>query len=190
MTKTLTFLVKYNKLLEKYPLPTKILSSAVIFAVGDIACQIVFEKKSFKNEFNWKRTMVMTSVGSIYGAPLLHFWYARAVKIAELIGKNQKFRPAISTLLDQTLFAPYCIGSMLFLFEFIDKLDVQKSISNVKSKLWLTLLANWKIWPLAMLINFSVIPGRYRVLFSNFIGLFWNVYLSWIQNSPAKNKIN
>ena len=186
MSKNLSFLAKYNQLLEKHPLATKIISSAVIFALGDIICQTVIEKKTFKNGFNWKRTMVMTSVGSLYTAPLLHFWYARVVKVAGLITKNPKWVPTVSTILDQTLFAPFCIASMLFLFEFIDKKDIQKSTQNVKDKLWPTIVTNWKIWPLAMLINFSIIPANYRVLFSNFIGLFWNVYISWVQNSPAK----
>lgn len=41
-------------------------------------------------------------------------------------------------------------------------------------------MTNWKIWPAATMINFMYVPMQYRVLFANFIGLFWNIYLSYI----------
>lgn len=36
------------------------------------------------------------------------------------------------------------------------------------------------IWPAATAISFWYIPIHYRVLFSNFIGFFWNIILSYI----------
>jgi len=42
--------------------------------------------------------------------------------------------------------------------------------------------ANYKIWPLANLINFSVVPLKFRVLFANVISVFWNMYLSAASN--------
>jgi len=40
------------------------------------------------------------------------------------------------------------------------------------------LFANWKVWPLAQLINFRYLPLAYRVPFSQTCGVFWTLYLS------------
>lgn len=41
------------------------------------------------------------------------------------------------------------------------------------------------IWPIATSINLWFMPVQYQVLFANFIGLFWNVVLSYIANKPS-----
>jgi len=49
------------------------------------------------------------------------------------------------------------------------------------------LLANWKVWPVAQLINFRYMPLPYRVPFSQTCGVFWTLYLS-ILNSREDRK--
>jgi len=36
----------------------------------------------------------------------------------------------------------------------------------------------WRFWPLANIINFSMIPLEYRVLYVNCMSMLWNGYLS------------
>lgn len=50
--------------------------------------------------------------------------------------------------------------------------------SKLKNSLWSTLLVCWRIWPVANMINFAFVPAKLRVLFMNFVGLGWNIYLS------------
>eukprot|EP01016_Furgasonia_blochmanni_P041287 TRINITY_DN5340_c0_g1_i3.p1 TRINITY_DN5340_c0_g1~~TRINITY_DN5340_c0_g1_i3.p1 ORF type:complete len:125 (-),score=14.77 TRINITY_DN5340_c0_g1_i3:190-564(-) len=92
-------------------------------------------------------------------------------------------------VIDQTLFAP------VFLAVFFSVLDTVQNngkfdpeFKNVKKCWWSALMMNYKMWPAAQFINFSVIPPSYQVLFANFVGLFFNCYLSWLQNrhTPAK----
>ena len=42
------------------------------------------------------------------------------------------------------------------------------------------IIANWKVWPLAQLINFRFMPLPYRVPFSQVCGVFWTLYLSML----------
>ncbi|PPQ97163.1 hypothetical protein CVT26_000426 [Gymnopilus dilepis] len=44
------------------------------------------------------------------------------------------------------------------------------------------LLANWKVWPLAQLINFRYMPLPYRVPFIQTCGVFWTLYLSLLNS--------
>lgn len=49
------------------------------------------------------------------------------------------------------------------------------------------LFANWKVWPLAQLINFRYLPLHYRVPFQSTCGVFWTLYLS-ILNAKEDEK--
>lgn len=78
----------------------------------------------------------------------------------------------------------------MFLFPFLaatltDGIGMQAGKaagSMVKNKLWGTMVTCWKIWPLANLINFAFVPAPLRVLFMNFVGLGWNIYLAGAVN--------
>jgi len=49
------------------------------------------------------------------------------------------------------------------------------------------LFANWRVWPLAQLINFRYMPLPYRVPFQSTCGVLWTIYLS-ILNSQEDQK--
>lgn len=42
--------------------------------------------------------------------------------------------------------------------------------------------ANWKLWPAANLLNFSLVPLKLRVLFANVVSVAWNMYMSQSAN--------
>ena len=50
----------------------------------------------------------------------------------------------------------------------------EKSKKNFNS----AVLGNWKIWTIPQLINLSIVPVEYRVLFANMVAFFWNIYLT------------
>jgi protein Mpv17 len=80
---------------------------------------------------------------------------------------------------DQLLFAPTFIAGFLSL-----ALVFEGRPENIPSKLgsdWLpTMRANLSLWVPSMFINFRFVPSQYQVLFSNCVGFFWNIYLSWV----------
>ena len=43
------------------------------------------------------------------------------------------------------------------------------------------MVANWGLWVPAQVINFRFVPTKFQVLYSNFVALVWNVYLSYSQ---------
>lgn len=42
-----------------------------------------------------------------------------------------------------------------------------------------------KIWPLVNVINFKFVPANLRVLFGNFVGFLWGIYVMQLTNSSA-----
>jgi len=45
-----------------------------------------------------------------------------------------------------------------------------------------TVLAAWKFWPPANVINFAFVKLQYRVLYVNFLSFIWNGYLSYVNS--------
>jgi protein Mpv17 len=85
--------------------------------------------------------------------------------------------------IDQTTLAPAMFSGFFIMNGFVNSpsIDgVKKGIEDWRNKFWETLQTNWKIWPLAIGINFWFIPAAYRVLFSNGVSFFWNIILSSI----------
>ena len=80
--------------------------------------------------------------------------------------------------MDQLLYAP------CFISVFMGSLAVLEGRAHeagtiVRDNIWSTLCVNWGLWTPAQMINFYVMPLRYQVLFSNFVALVWNSFLSW-----------
>ena len=46
-------------------------------------------------------------------------------------------------------------------------------------------LTNYKIWLLAQILNFRLVPIQHRVGFVQIVAIFWNAYLSWMVNKSS-----
>ena len=72
--------------------------------------------------------------------------------------------------LDQLIMAP--IGTLIFFASQQVMQGKPHTIrSQVKEKLWPTTVAGYKLWPLAHLVNFALIPPAQRVLYVNLVSV-------------------
>lgn len=39
---------------------------------------------------------------------------------------------------------------------------------------------SWKVWPLTTAITMTYVPIQYRALFSGFVSIWWQTYMSWM----------
>ena len=172
----------YSKSLEKRPLVTKAITSGCITLAGDVACQMVFERSK---QFDANRALRFFVTGTLLVGPALHSWYGFLFK---------KFPPSAggglrSTLArlacDQLLFAP-CFIPMFIGFVYTLEGGAEKLTRDMPATLrneWGNMVVtNWTLWIPAMFVNFNFVPGPYQVLFSNAVGVVWNMYLSWKAN--------
>jgi protein Mpv17 len=141
-----------------------------------------------KREFNWKRNVDFFLMGFGYFGTALHLWYSRLLpRIAGVVfaGKSKTVEVFGKMLFDQLLFAPILLTIFFPLNQIVIDRDIKsfdKGVKVWKEKMWETLQANWKIWPIASTVNFWFMPVQYQVLFANFVGLFWNMILSYISS--------
>lgn len=182
----------YVRSLETRPLVVKSITCGALSFVADVVCQWCFPprvvatalkeraeegKEQGKDSFrpDWYRLVKFTTLGFFYVSPTLHVWYgllARAFPGAHLTATMQRL------VLDQLLFAPTFIAgffSLALLLEGRPEMILDKLRSD-----WLpTFSANLTLWVPSMFFNFRHVPPQFQVLFSNCVGFFWNIYLSW-----------
>lgn len=91
-------------------------------------------------------------------------------------------------LADQLLYSP------LFLFFFFTYSNYVMELGNsdtfkvkIQSLYISTLGCNLMVWPLAQLINFSMIPKQFQIPFSSSVGVLWNCFLSMRNASTSKS---
>lgn len=186
----------YVKSLETRPLLVKSVTCGALSFGADVVCQSLFpprtrvpaggketvddgkEGASFRAD--WHRLLKFTTLGFFYVSPTLHVWYgllARAFPGAHLTATMQRL------VLDQLLFAPTFIAgffSLALVLEGRPEMILDKLRSD-----WLpTFSANLTLWVPSMFLNFRHVPPQFQVLFSNCVGFFWNIYLSWATYKP------
>jgi protein Mpv17 len=64
-------------------------------------------------------------------------------------------------------------------------MDVTSIGARLQETMPVVMAANWALWIPAQSLNFAMVPLRYQVLYSNFVSLLWNVYLSHSQTSKG-----
>ena len=81
-------------------------------------------------------------------------------------------------LVDQIAFAPPFIAAF-----FVAAATLEGRADDAPRRLregWASaVLANYSLWPAAQMINFGLVPAAMRVVFSNCVGVVWNMYLSY-----------
>lgn len=65
--------------------------------------------------------------------------------------------------------------------------SINETLEEIKHKFVKLYKAEWIVWPTAQMINFWILPNRYRVLYDNTISLGYDVYTSYVINEPIPN---
>lgn len=171
----------YLKQLDTRPIATKMWTSGVLNAFGDVSSQCFIETET---PFDYKRLAIFSFLGVALVGPILHSWYGVLSRVFTAPGARSAFG---SLGLDQFLFAPAFCG--LFLTSL---LTLEGNVKEVPAKLkqdWAgVVLMNWKIWIPAQLFNFWVVPPNLRVLCANITALVWNTYLSFVGHIAVKQE--
>ncbi|KAI2640982.1 hypothetical protein GGS21DRAFT_351915 [Xylaria nigripes] len=166
----------YQRSLAARPLLTQSVTTAVLFAVGDITAQQAIEKKGFdKHEF--LRTGRMFAYGGVVFGPAATTWFKILSKRVVLPNKNAEIVARVAC--DQLLFAPTFIGIFLSSMAVLDGTSPKEKLEKSYTD---TLLTNWMVWPFVQLVNFKFVPLHHRVLAVNVLSIGWNSYLSLASN--------
>lgn len=166
---------------EKYLLYTNIIISMSSSSLGDAIEQNVELVSKDQETFESKRNFNMSVTG--FGSGLLcHTWYKYIDKkiVGSTIGVAMK-----KMVLDQIFISPLCIANLFFTLALLERTSFKKALEEIYDKAWKMYVAEWVVWPPAQLINFYVIPLKFRVFFDSCISLGYDVYYSYVRHEKG-----
>lgn len=178
----------YNNALVQDPLITKSVTASVILGAADLTGQILENNKKSDAEdtpIDLARVARFALFGLILQAPWNHYYYLYLDGVLPPTEDPFTATTGIKVIIDQFVQAPIFT---VIIFVFLGLLE-GKSINDIKSQLDAdykdTMLANWKLWVPATMVNLAFCPPVLRVLFLNCVFFFWSIFLSLKLNSDS-----
>lgn len=154
---------------------TAALSSSVLFGMGDCIAQQGIQRKGLKNH-DLAATGRMALYGGCVFGPVATFWF-RALERFIVVKRSRTFQMLARVTADQAVFAPVHLAVFLTSMSLLEGVNPQ---IKLQESYWPGLKANWSVWPIVQIFNFSIVPLDLRVLVVNVISLGWNSYLSYL----------
>lgn len=79
-----------------------------------------------------------------------------------------------------TLGAIFNTVAFFILMGFLKRQSLDQIGHNIRTETIPIIVAGYKIWPFASIISFSCVPVEKRIVFLNFVGLIWGIYMSLV----------
>ncbi|KAF8565111.1 hypothetical protein P879_08404 [Paragonimus westermani] len=171
---------KYLDLLNRKPLVAHAISTSLLMASADLLSQKVIEKKV---NFDFNRNKNFWIVGALFLGPALSKWIR---VISSSFSGTATVKVVKMLLADQLLFTPPILLGVVSSLGLLRGYSIPQLKQHLSDHYWTILFMNYKIWPLAQSINFFFMPLQFRVLYINFVALFWNVYVAYVTQSLSK----
>jgi len=149
-------------------------TSGGLLWIGDL----IEQKREGVKTIDKSRSLRMFTVGLSQGPPH-HYFYLLLDKFFP--GKT----PLVilkKVLLDQILAAPFFALTFIYGASLLEGRSLQQCWLEFKMKFPTIYLFDWLIWPPSQFINFSLVPGQYRVLYVNVVTVIWDIFLSFIKH--------
>jgi protein Mpv17 len=166
----------YNLFLTQHPIATKALTSATVYALGDILAQ---QQQQTTSTLDRPRVLRALLAGLIGHGPLSHGWYLFCDHVFDHvlhITAWWSFVPKI--VVDQTVWSPIWNNTFLLLVGLF-KMDSLETIwADMRRTTVPLMLSGLKLWPLAHVITYGFIPTEHRLLWVDAVEIAWVTILS------------
>lgn len=123
-----SWMYSYNRQLLLNPMRTKMLSSAIIAALGDIILQLAtYVSQNYYDmgaglggfRYDSLRTLSFFLISGLYGAPVTHYWFDYLNNLPFLQRYSKQTKALTMTLIDQTVGAIAVTSGFFFLYEIV-----------------------------------------------------------------------
>ncbi|KAL3668401.1 hypothetical protein V7S43_006489 [Phytophthora oleae] len=184
----------YHYWLHEAPLMTKALTAATLSGLGDRIAQRIEAKTAPATDDqepndglvspSTARTLRMMVWGGLFTAPIMHTWFHVIERAIPGTGKAVVAKKVIA---DMVIMAPAMALGFFTVTKSMEGERLSDAFDIAKAKLQPTLTMNYKVWPLANVLVFTLVPFQYRTPFVNCVSLGWSTFLSGMA-STKNNK--
>ena len=112
--------------------------------------------------------------------PMCHYWYILLERL--FTGHSYKML-AKKVFVDQLIFSPVYIVVFFSMLSLLERSSVAAGITDVKTKGWQIFKAECLLWPPIQILNFWLVPLRFRVLYDNTVSMGFDVFYSRVKYS-------
>lgn len=173
-------------LFNKHLFLTNVGISLTLSGVGDALQQHYELLQGDHEKWNCTRTLHMSVTGMTIGI-FCHNTY----KWLDRFFPGRTLKTVLKkVLVDQLVTSPFCITILFATLACLERSNVETFVKEMKQKGWRLYVADWVLWPPAQVINFYVLPTRFRVLYDNTISLGYDVYTSYVAHEiPLEDEV-
>ncbi len=180
---------RYNKLLDRYPLRTKMVTSAIISAFGSALGSFLSSsnannnpssnKRQSPSRINWVDVFSYAIHGGLINAPICHYWL-------EWLATNGPSSNTSSVLVDQLVVQPPLLVLMFVCLDVL-RANIRASIgqfreANVVGKALSAagpaVVDSWRFWPFAVYFTFKYLKKKHYTVALNLCSVAWTAYLA------------
>ena len=117
-------------------------------------------------------------MGLFHGAPR-HYFY---VYLDRYIPGRTISCAVKKIFFDQTVISPFVDSTFLYGISIMESQTPAQAWRGLQDKFLKVYLCDCLLWPPVQMLNFTLVPLRFRVLFVNVMNLAWNTILSYFQH--------
>jgi len=184
------WLNRYNKLLDTYPLRTKMLTSAIVSAFGSALGSYLSSANAKVGTSNkrdtrkgsridWVDVLAFAIHGGLINAPLCHYWF-------DWLAEHGPSSNTASVLVDQLVVQPPLLVVMFVCLDMlrayirttITQFREASIVSNALKMAPPVIVTSWRFWPVAVYCTFKYLKKKHYTVALNLCSVAWTVYLS------------
>lgn len=178
-------LSRMNAFFKKHPLFISLVGNTIKTASADIITQTYLENKK---ELDLQRLSVFTSFGFVYLGGWQHYLFNNLFVRCEKIMTLSKYKPfsqsIILTFLDLGIHTPIMYYPSFYMIKgYLEKQSVNDIIKTYNENIKNDMIAIWKVWFPAQMVNFTFIPIHLRMPFITSVSFGWTMILSLMRGN-------
>ena len=175
--------VKHAKelLFGKYFLTTNVVISTSFAGIGDTIEQYIERHFLGLPNQSWSavRTLKLAATGFPVGY-ITHYWY---VALDKRYVQNTALNILKKIVWSQLIYTPACILVFFLTLGLLERQSIDEMRENMITKGQRIYVVDWMFWPPVSLVNFYIVPLRYRLLYENTVSIGFDVFNSYVYHN-------
>ncbi|KAH6873017.1 hypothetical protein BKA58DRAFT_158567 [Alternaria rosae] len=187
----------YGRVQQRRPYRTQLISSLVIYFIGDLVAQSIApeetqkvaenaDEKGWVQEWSdgrdWARTGRALVIGGLSSIPS-YKWFM-------WLSNNFNYSSKILSLstkvfINQAFFTPLFNSYFFGMQSLLSGATIPEIVERIKNTVPTSWINSCKVWPMVTAFSFTYIPIEYRSIFGGVIAIGWQTYLSLLNTRAA-----